>query len=405
MKINLGIRWIEYLAIGVVFALPMVLVPRVANTGAGPRTTNVQSGTTTLQKRIAASVSCVRDDGVPAAGTAFARGGSDFMPTTPNLGLPAALPPANMVWVPGGEFSMGAADPSGMEDGGHEPMEDARPVHRVYVDGFFMDATDVTNAQFAAFVNATGYKTVAEQRPTRAEFPDAPEENLVAGSVVFSPPGGPVPLDNPYRWWGYAAGADWKHPTGPGSSIEGKQNYPVVQIAWEDAAAYAKWVGKRLPTEAEWEFAARGGKAGLPYSWGSQLRPGGRWMANTFQGHFPDRDDGEDGYAGIAPVAQYPANGYGIYDMEGNVWEWCSDWYSAGYYRELAGGSVARNPTGPDVPDDPAEPGVKKKVQRGGSFLCTDQYCARYILGTRGKGEWRSAANHVGFRCVKYPDK
>jgi sulfatase modifying factor 1 len=360
------------------------------------------SGTTLEKMKIDASVSCVQD--VSGSGTGVVSSG-DFQPTKPNIVLRVALPPENMVWIPGGEFSMGAADPSAMEDGGHERMEDARPVHRVYVDGFYMDAAEVTNAQFAAFVHATGYKTVAEQRPTPEEFPDAPAENLVAGSVVFTPPREPVALDNRYQWWDYVHGADWRHPTGPGSSIVGKENYPVVQIAWEDAAAYAIWAGKRLPTEAEWEFAARGGKAGQPYSWGNQLRPDGRWMANTFQGHFPNRDDGTDGFAGIAPIKQYPPNDYGLYDMEGNVWEWCRDWYSEGYYRQLAAASVVRNPQGPDVPYDPGEPGVKKKVQRGGSFLCTDQYCARYILGSRGKGEWRSGANHIGFRCIKYLDK
>jgi formylglycine-generating enzyme required for sulfatase activity len=171
-------------------------------------------------------------------------------------------------------------------------------------------------------------------------------------------------------------------------------------VAWQDAAAYARWAGKRLPNEAEWEFAARGGLSGQPYTWGNRFHPDGRFMANTFQGRFPDNDAGEDGFKGIAPVARFAPNGCGLYDMSGNVWEWCGDWYSRDYYRQLAG-EVVRNPRGPDLPDDPAEPGVKKKVQRGGSFLCTDQYCSRYIVGTRGKGEWRSAANHIGFRCVK----
>lgn len=394
MKNNYVILWITAAGCTMMAGVP-----------AGCNNTGYGSKYTIEQRKIDASVSCIHDPSVSEASLTSSGPGDDFLPTRPNILRAVASPPKNMVWIPGGEFSMGAANPMGLEDGGHDPMEDARPVHRVYVDGFYMDATEVTNAQFAAFVDATGYKTVSEQRPTRAEFPDVAEEDLVPGSVVFTPPGESVPLDNMYRWWAYIRGADWKHPTGPGSSIKGKENYPVVQIAWEDAAAYAKWAGKSLPTEAEWEFAARGGMAGQPYSWGSRLRPDGRWMANTFQGHFPNVDDGADGYAGIAPVKQYPPNNYGLYDMEGNVWEWCSDWYSADYYRRRSSGAVVRNPKGPEAPNDPADPGVKKKVQRGGSFLCTDQYCARYLLGSRGKGEWRSGANHVGFRCIKYFDR
>ena len=354
------------------------------------------------KKKVDATVSCVHE-GIPPdeeGDPAPVGGDGGFEATKANSVMAASPPPPNMVWIPGGEFSMGAADPSRMANGGHDPMADARPIHRVYVSAFYMDATEVTNAQFAAFVNSTGYRTVAEQRPTREEFPDAPEANLVPGSVVFAPPGGPVPLNNHYRWWSYVQLADWRHPMGPGSSIVGKDHYPVVQVAWEDAAAYARWAGKRLPTEAEWEFAARGGKAGQPYAWGYRFKPDGRYMANTFQGHFPDRDAGEDGFSGIAPVGQFMANTYGLFDMEGNVWEWCSDWYSRDYYR-LFQGAVARNPRGPAAADDPDEPGVRKKVQRGGSFLCTDEYCSRYIIGTRGKGEWRSAANHIGFRCVR----
>jgi formylglycine-generating enzyme required for sulfatase activity len=264
-----------------------------------------------------------------------------------------------------------------------------------------MDASEVTNKQFAAFVKATGYVTVAEQKPTREEFPTAPEENLVAGSVVFSPPKQKVPLDNLYQWWSYVKGADWRHPQGPNSSIAGKDDYPVVQVCWEDAAAYAKWAGKRLPTEAEWEFAARGKLSGDLYTWGNQLKPDQKWMANIFEGSFPNKDTGLDGYAGIAPVKQYAANGYGLYDMAGNVWEWCSDWYRSDYYNTIANNSVTKDPKGPGDSLDPDEPGVKKKVQRGGSFLCTDEYCTRYMVGTRGKGELRSASNHIGFRCVK----
>jgi sulfatase modifying factor 1 len=326
-------------------------------------------------------------------GYSVASSTSGFQPTKVNLAAAPAAPPKGMVWIPGGEFSMGANDPPGMDQVGMKATEDARPIHRVYVDGFFMDRTDVTNAQFARFVKATGYVTIAERTPRAEDFPGAPPENLVAGSVVFTPPDQPVPLASHYQWW--------HHPLGPGSDIRGKDEYPVVHIAYADAEAYARWAGKRLPTEAEWEFAARGGIAGKPFVWGDTFRPNGKWMANTHEGHFPDKDTGEDGYRGIAPVAQYPPNGYGLYDMAGNVWQWTSDWYRPDYYaRPEQAGGVARNPHGPDSSFDPAEPHQTKKVHRGGSFLCTDQYCSRYIVGTRGKGEVSTGTNHLGFRCV-----
>jgi formylglycine-generating enzyme len=296
---------------------------------------------------------------------------------------------------------MGAQDSMDMNEVGMQATRDSRPIHRVYVDGFFMDKTDVTNAEFARFVKATGYVTVAERKPRAEDFPGAPPENLVAGAVVFSPPDRPVPLTNHYKWWSYVPGANWRHPEGPKSDLKGRSDYPVVDVAYEDAEAYAKWAGKRLPTEAEWEFAARGGLSGKPYVWGDEFRPQGRWMANTHQGHFPDKDKGDDGYVGIAPVAKFPANGYGLYDMAGNVWQWTSDWYRPDYYATLAAaGGVARNPAGPNAAFDPSEPGQAKKVQRGGSFLCTDQYCSRYMVGTRGKGEVSTGTNHLGFRCV-----
>jgi len=332
--------------------------------------------------------------------------GSGFAPTLPNK-TPAPTPaPEGMVWVPGGEFSMGSAAASESLCGLPGVTRDALPVHRVYVDGFWMDATAVTNEQFEKFVKATGYVTVAEKKPTAEEFPSAPPENLVAGSTVFTPTPGPVPLQNHYQWWSYVPGASWRHPTGPDSDLKGREKYPVVQIAYEDAAAYAKWAGKRLPTEAEWEFAARGGVAGKLYAWGDELKPGGKWLANIYQGRFPleGGDTGEDGFKGLAPVAQFPPNGYGLYDLAGNVWQWCSDWYRADYYPTLAAqGGVARNPPGPDTPFDPREPAEKKRVHRGGSFLCTDQYCTRYMVGTRGKGEITTASNHVGFRCARVP--
>ena len=307
-----------------------------------------------------------------------------------------------MVWISGGEFSMGANDPRKLDHGGHDPMADARPIHRVYVDGFWMDTTEVTNEEFAAFVEATGYVTVAERRPTPGEFPGVPTANLVAGSLLFTPPTRPVALDNPLRWWSYVPGTSWRHPLGHDSELTGRERYPVVHVSYADAVAYAGWAGKRLPTEAEWEFAARGGLSGQVYAWGGELTPRGRWMANTHQGSFPHENTAADGFQLIAPVAQFPANGYGLYDMTGNVWEWVSDWYRPDTFaRRAAAGAVARNPSGPDTPFDPAEPTEKKRVHRGGSFLCSEQYCARYIIGTRGKGEVSTGTGHLGFRCVR----
>ena len=337
-----------------------------------------------------------RADGRPRAGL----GG--FQPTAADSQSAPQDSPADMAWIPGGEFSMGCADPRGQPFGGPDPMRDARPIHPVRVDGFWMDRTEVTNDRFAEFVAATGYVTVAERPPRQEDFPDAPPENLVAGSLVFTPPSDPVPLTNHYVWWNYVVGADWRHPAGPASSIEGHGNDPVVQIAHEDATAFAAWAGKRLPTEAEWEFASRGGLAGNLYPWGNAFRPGGRHMANTWQGRFPLENTAADGYAALAPVGCFPANPYGLHDMSGNVWEWCSDWYRHdAYATAFAAGKPEHNPIGPADSFDPQEPHEKKRILRGGSFLCSDQYCARYIVGTRGKGEPSSGCNHIGFRCVK----
>ncbi|WP_264551792.1 formylglycine-generating enzyme family protein [Flavobacterium sp. N2038] len=329
---------------------------------------------------------------------------SAFKPTIENKNKPAGKAPKGMVWIPGGEFSMG----SNVEDESlcsiKGVTKDAAPIHRVYVDGYYMDETEVTNEEYEKFVKATGYITVAEQKPTKEEFPTANEEDLVTGSVIFTPTSSAVNLNNFLQWWRYEPNTDWRHPEGPQSSIKGKEKYPVVHIAYEDATAYAKWAGKRLPTEAEWEFAARGGKTGNLYSWGNSLKPNGKFQANIYQGHFPikDGDTGEDGFKGIAPTGQYKPNAYGLYDMAGNVWEWVNDWYSVDYFKTLAeNGQVAKNPQGPNAYNDPNDPSQIKRVHRGGSFLCTDQYCTRYMVGTRGKGEIRSAANHLGFRCVK----
>jgi formylglycine-generating enzyme required for sulfatase activity len=349
------------------------------------------------------------DNSTAATGIETAAGSpaSPFAPTVANSAPAPKNAPPGMVWIPGGEFSMGSVTPS---DGvcsaaTMNAVRDAQPIHRVYVDGFWMDTNDVTNAKFEQFVKATGYKTIAEIAPTKEQFPTAPPENLVAGSTVFTPTTNAVPLNDYFQWWSYVHGANWRHPTGPDSDIKGRGNYPVVQIAYADAVAYAKWAGKRLPTEAEWEFAARGGLSGKSYAWGNELKPGGKWMANIYEGQFPYHDTGEDGFAGLAPVGQFPANGYGLFDMAGNVWQWVSDWYRPDYYErlKLAGIAVVRNPQGPASSYDPGDD-QPQRVQRGGSFLCTDQYCTRYMMGTRGKGDVDTGSNHLGFRCVKDVD-
>lgn len=329
-----------------------------------------------------------------------------FRPTAENASQANGPPPAGstpVVWIPGGEFSMGALDPDSRPDaGGEDPTTDAQPVHRVYVDGFWMDSTEVTNRAFEKFVRATDYLTVAERTPSADDFPDAPPESLVAGSLVFAPQ--KRPADSHHRWWTYLKGASWQHPSGPASDLRGREQYPVVQVAYEDAVAYCRWAKKRLPTEAEFEFAARGGLSDKRYPWGDELRPGGRWMANVFQGRFPDTDTGEDGWAGIAPVASFPPNGYGLYDVAGNVWEWVIDWYRSDYYETFDLQRASRNPRGPEDSHDPGERGVAKRVQRGGSFLCASEYGGRYLVGSRGKGDPSRGANHLGFRCVASDD-
>lgn len=301
------------------------------------------------------------------------------------LAAPNGVAPDGMAWVPGGAFWMGDAE-----------FDDA-PLRRVEVDGFWMDRTEVTNAQFARFVAATGYITVAEATPDPKDLPGVALADLKAGSIVFTPPDKPVDLREPGRWWKYVPGADWRHPDGPGSTIDGKDRLPVVHVCHTDAVAYARWAGKRLPTEAEWELAARGGLDRKPYAWGAERNPGGQWLANIWQGQFPFENAAEDGFPRAAPVASFPPNAFGLHDMAGNVWEWCADWYRPDAYAYGAG----HNPDGPQDSFDPAEPGLPKRVQRGGSFLCSDEYCVRYRPGARGKGDVQSAASHLGFRCVK----
>lgn len=298
-------------------------------------------------------------------------------------------PGTNMVWLAGGTFAMGS-------DQGNP---DEQPVHSVTVDGFWIDKTEVTNDQFDQFVHATGYVTVAERKPDPRDFPDAAPENLVPGAIVFSPPPGEVSLQDHYLWWKYVPGANWRHPEGPGSTIEGRGQYPVVQVCWEDAVMFAQWAGKTLPTEAEWEYAARGGLDRQPYVWGTEQVPAGRWKANIWQGRFPNENSAEDGFRGLAPVGSFPPNGYGLYDMSGNVWEWCADWYRPDYYQK----SPAKNPTGPSTSFDPGEPNLAKKVMRGGSFLCSDVYCSGYRPSARMKASPDTGLSHTGFRCIMRP--
>jgi formylglycine-generating enzyme len=305
-----------------------------------------------------------------------------------------------MVKIPGGEFMMGASD--------NEGRPDEYPQHKVKVDHLWMDATEVTNAQFRKFIEATGYITTAEKKPDWEELkkqlpPGTPKPNdnlLVAASLVFTPPDHPVDLNDASQWWSWKKGADWKHPQGSGSTITGKDDYPVVQISWDDAMAYCKWAGKRLPTEAEWEYAARGGLTDKKYPWGNEDVESGKPKANTWQGSFPNKNKDWDKFDRVAPVKSFSANGYGLYDMAGNVWEWCSDWYRGDYYQKLSKNRVSINPQGPPDSYDPMEPTVSKRVVRGGSFLCNASYCKGYRVTSRMKTSPDTGLEHTGFRCV-----
>lgn len=311
--------------------------------------------------------------------------------------------PAGMVWIPGGEFTMGTDDP--------ESYQYERPAHRVKIDGFWMDDTEVTNAQFKKFVEATGYVTTAEKKPEWEELkkqlppgtPRPPNDVFVAGSLTFTPPPYAISLDDYTQWWTWTNGTSWKHPEGPGSNIDGKENHPVVHMSYDDAVAYCNWAGKRLPTEAEWEFASRGGREGQPYSWGDEFKPGGKFMANTFQGVFPGKNTGEDGFVGSSPVKTFPPNDYGLFDIIGNCWEWTIDYYNINYYGELAKEGLAVNPTGAKKPYDPQEPYAEKHVTRGGSFLCAENYCVNYRPSARQGSAFDSGMSHISFRCVVTP--
>jgi sulfatase modifying factor 1 len=323
-----------------------------------------------------------------------------FRPDEPIEGQISKKAPPGMVWIPRGTFLMGTND--------KESFLNERPAHLVQVQGFWIDQHDVTNAEFSKFVEATGYVTTAERKidweELKKELPPGtskPDESaLVPGALVFTPTTGPVPLDDVSAWWRWMHGANWRHPEGPESSIQGRKNHPVVQVSWHDAVAYAQWAGKRLPTEAEWEFAARGGLESKRYVWGDEFKPGGKYMANTWQGLFPVRDTGEDGFVGTSPVGSFPANGYGLYDMAGNVWQWCSDWYRADTNIEAANKNVCRDPRGPPESYDPVDPYAPKRVVKGGSFLCNPDYCESYRPSARRGTPPDTGSSHTGFRCV-----
>jgi formylglycine-generating enzyme required for sulfatase activity len=310
--------------------------------------------------------------------------------------MPAAAPPgAARTWIAGGTFAMGSDR--------HYPEE--APVHRVTVDGFWIDVAPVTNESFAAFVTATGYRTVAERPLDPAQFPGAPAANLAPGSLVFTGTPGPVDLRHLAQWWTWTPGASWRRPEGPGSDLAGRRDHPVVHVAHEDALAYAAWCGGALPTEAEWEFAARGGLDGAVFTWGDDPRPGGRWMANHWHGDFPWRNTRADGFARTSPVGSFPPNGYGLVDMAGNVWEWTDDWYAARHPDDAASACcVPTNPTGGTREGslDAAQPQfpVPRRVIKGGSHLCADSYCLRYRPAARRPQMIDTGMSHLGFRTV-----
>ena len=307
---------------------------------------------------------------------------------------PAPQPqPPNMEWIPGGNFLMGSDR--------HYPEE--APAHKVTVDGFWMDRTPVTNAEFARFVAETGHFTLAETPPNPADYPGAKPELLVPASAVFRRPGRRVNLRNHYDWWIYVPGADWRHPLGPDSSLDGLDAHPVVHVGYADAAAYARWARKRLPTEAEWEFAARGGLEGMEFAWGAELSPEGKTMANTWQGEFPNENLCTDGHDGTSPVGNYPPNGYGLYDMIGNVWEWTTDWYESRHPVKGRGCCELLNPRG-GAREKSYDPQVglpiPRKVMKGGSFLCAPNYCLRFRPAARSPQMIDSGMAHLGFRCA-----
>ncbi len=306
-----------------------------------------------------------------------------------------------MVWIPTGTYVMGTDD--------ERSMANERPAHEVSITGFWMDAHPVTNAEFQNFVKATGYVTTSERKPEWEELAKQlapgtpkPDDNiLVAGSLVFTPPDHAVSLKHVSAWWKWVPGASWQHPEGPDSDITGKENHPVVHISWDDANAYAKWKSKRLPTEAEWEYAARGGLVAKRFPWGDEFKPNGKHMANTFQGEFPHHAVAEDGYLRTSPVKSFAANGYGLFDMVGNVWEWTQDWYSAINHQDQAQAGICKNPSGPKDSFDPHDPYAPKRVIKGGSFLCNVNYCESYRPSARRGQSPDTGMSHIGFRLVQ----
>jgi formylglycine-generating enzyme len=307
-----------------------------------------------------------------------------------NDGRTPVDPPPDMVWIPGGEFVMGSND----------HYEEEAPAHPVRVDGFWMDRVTVTNERFERFVKETGHVTVAERTPRAEDYPDAQPDLLVPASSVFRQPDHRVDLRNPYEWWTYVPGADWRHPDGPGTTIRGKAKHPVVHVAWEDVEAYARWAGKELPTEAEWEFAARGGLAGAEFVWGDEFTPGGTYMANTWQGEFPIVNETLDGFERTAPVGSFPPNGYGLFDMAGNVWEWTTDWFQDHGRIEDACCTID-DPRGA-AEEESYDPGsrIPRRVMKGGSHLCAPNYCRRYRPAARMAQAVDTSTSHLGFRCV-----
>lgn len=312
----------------------------------------------------------------------------------------SAQAPAEKLWVPGGNFRMGSD--------AHYPEES--PQREVIVDGFWMSAAAVTNRAFADFVEDTGYTTVAERPLAPEDFPGAPAENLVPGSLVFVGTPGPVDLRYLNQWWAWTPGACWHRPEGTGSGIDDLLDHPVVHVAFEDAASYASWLGDQLPTEAEWEFAARGGLDGQAFAWGSDAVPDGNYLANFWQGEFPWQNSSADGFVGTAPVGSFAPNGFGLFEMTGNVWEWTNDWYAEGTIDDDRACCVPRNPRGPD--DVEASYGstefdsdTPRRVIKGGSFLCADNYCQRYRPSARRPQSVDTGMSHIGFRTIRRPSE